>query len=129
MEPRLRLFLDDTRDPEDVYPDNAEMWDVVRTPEGFRTYLQSGVPPEALIISFDHDLGTEETGMDLAKWMAGKGIVPHDCKVHSANVSGAENMETFLDQWLEYGEQGVPWDPQAAMQKLQDQAQDLDLGY
>lgn len=127
-EPKLRLFLDDTRDPEDVYPDTAQMWDVVRDPDGFRTYLEYAVP-KALVISFDHDLGAKETGMDLVKWMARQGIVPRECKVHSANVSGAENMRRFLAQWMKHGKQGEPWDPQQAMQNLADQAQEKNMGY
>jgi hypothetical protein len=79
------------------------------------------------VISFDHDLGAEETGMDLAKWMARQGIKPAEWKVHSANVSGAENMRRFLSGWMEQGQRGEPWDPEQAMQNLADQAQDLGM--
>jgi hypothetical protein len=120
------LFLDDTREPEDVYPDTAEEWDHVTGPDGFKEYLLHA-PQKRLVISFDHDLGTEETGMDLAKWMARQGIKPAEYKVHSANVSGAENMRRFLNGWMKHGERGEPWDPEQAMQNLADQAQDLGM--
>jgi hypothetical protein len=120
------LFLDDTRDPEDVYPGTADEWDHVTGPEGFKEYVLYA-PQKRLVISFDHDLGAEETGMDLAKWMARQGIKPAECKVHSANVSGAENMRRFLSGWMEHGERGEPWDPEQAMQNLIDQAQDLGM--
>lgn len=120
------LFLDDTREPEDVYPGSSEAWDHVTGPDGFKEYVLHA-PQTRLVISFDHDLGAEETGMDLAKWMARQGIKPAECKVHSANVSGAENMRRFLIGWMKHGERGEPWDPEQAMQNLADQAQDLGM--
>ena len=123
---RSFLFLDDTRAPEDVYPHASEVWDAVRTPEGFRSYVKY-VPQKWLVVSLDHDLGAEETGMDLVKWMARQGIKPAAYAVHSANVSGAKNMDRFMSGWMENGTRGEPWDPQQAMQNLADQAQDLGL--
>lgn len=120
------LFLDDTRDPEYVYPDTPEKWDHVTGPEGFKEYVLHA-PQKRLVISFDHDLGAEETGMDLAKWMARQGIKPAEWKVHSANVSGAENMRRFLNGWMKHGERGEPWDPEQAMQNLADQSQELGI--
>lgn len=120
------LFLDDTRDPQDVYPGTSKVWDVVRTPRDFRKYVNYA-PQTRLVVSLDHDLGAEETGMDLVKWMARKGIKPAAYAVHSANVSGAKNMERFMSGWMENGTRGEPWDPQEAMQNLADQAQDLGM--
>ena len=56
-----KLFLDDLRTP----PDNT--WDVVRSyDEAIEFVMTHGVPN---VISFDHDLGTEESGYDFAKWL------------------------------------------------------------
>ncbi len=51
---------------------------------------------EVCFISFDHDLGTDLTGYDLAKWIEeqafNKTLNKLDWKIHSANPTGAENI-------------------------------------
>ena len=46
-------------------------------------------------ISFDHDLGTEKTGYDIAKEIEAQaqiGIKPPDYEIHSANPVGRKNI-------------------------------------
>jgi hypothetical protein len=58
-------------------------------------------------ISFDHDLGAEMTGLDLAKWLVeevldGRLQFPpsFSINVHSANPAGRENIEYLMNNIL-----------------------------
>jgi len=57
-------------------------------------------------ISFDHDLGEEKSGYDLAKYVVeyciDKNIPIPRYKVHSANPVGAENIRKLLENYSEY---------------------------
>lgn len=93
-----QLYLDDIRIPED--PEN---WDIVRSYEEFVEYIfANGIPD---FISFDHDLGTEKTGYDCAKFLGDyiMDTMPegtrHDfilTTVHSQNPVGKDNIERFM---------------------------------
>jgi hypothetical protein len=53
-------------------------------------------------LSLDHDLGTEKTGYDVAKWIEEKvfndiGYYPPIITVHSANPAGKKNIELAID--------------------------------
>jgi hypothetical protein len=61
------------------------------------------------MISFDHDLGLEETGYDTAKWIVNQIIDKHldlpdnfVYHVHSANPVGKRNIEALLDNFTKY---------------------------
>lgn len=83
-----RLFIDDLRDPV------ADDWVVVRTSEDAIEYVAShGIPYE---ISFDHDLGGEDTSRRFVHWLSdelvvGRFSLPVDFVfgVHSQNYVGA----------------------------------------
>ena len=84
------LFLDDLRDP----PPGATL---CLTAEGAMQLIESGVVTR---ISFDHDLGTELTGYDVAKLVErlvaeGKITMPR-WHVHSANPVGRSNIEAAM---------------------------------
>ncbi|MEI8205105.1 MAG: cyclic-phosphate processing receiver domain-containing protein [Bacteroidota bacterium] len=99
------LFLDDCRIPSDsakymrqrnidssIYLKN---WIIVRSYNEFVEWIeQNGLPD---VISFDHDLGNDLSGMDCAKWLINYCL--DNCKslplyaVHSANPPGAANIE------------------------------------
>ena len=90
----MKLFLDDLRNPPD---DN---WIVVRNEEAFKQFIiQFGVPD---LISFDHDLGGEETGMNCAKWLVENNYIIKDFIVHSANPVGRANIEGLLNNWRKF---------------------------
>lgn len=89
-----KLFLDDLRNP----PDSSYI--VVRSFEVFKEYISTHEMPD--LISFDHDLGPEETGMDCAKWMVEEGYLIKNYIVHSANPVGRKNIEGLLDNWIAF---------------------------
>jgi hypothetical protein len=69
-------------------------------------YIQQfGLP---IFISYDHDLGTEESGFTLAKFIVNYCIdnnkkVPK-YTVHSANPVGAENIRSYMDNFARFQE-------------------------
>lgn len=99
MEP-YSLFIDDLRDA----PDST--WTVARTSSGAIAVIQDRGCP--MTISFDHDLGGDDTAMTVVKRLieldmdAGGSFIPHDFtfRVHSANPVGSENIRTLLAQYL-----------------------------
>lgn len=104
------LFLDDDRDVEKYFP-KADNVVVCRTcDDAIKVINKRGLPK---FISFDHDLGDvhsgaeERTGYTLAKFIVNKMQVEDDkqvfgFQVHSANIEGAKNIETLLNNWFKF---------------------------
>lgn len=88
---QLKLFLDDVRDKPVQY-DIA-----VKTVHEAKAYIITG---KVVAISFDHDLGTEETGYDLAKFIEEQAyhgnIKRISWNIHSANPVGAANIRAAM---------------------------------
>jgi hypothetical protein len=101
-----RLFLDDIREP--VGSD----WLIARSYDDAVKIIKTlGIPRN---ISLDHDLGTDKTGYDLAKF-----IIEYDqdhneidntfvFKVHSANPVGAKNIECILNNYIKFKNEKLP---------------------
>lgn len=96
-----RLYIDDERDPKTDHD-----WKVVRTSKDAIEYLtRYGCP---MYISFDHDLGGDDTSMEVVKWLInmdidmGTEFIPEgfEFNVHSANPVGAKNIEGYLNSYL-----------------------------
>lgn len=116
---RYKLFLDDERYP----ATNDEDWRIVRNYHDAVWYIRTyGIPYH---ISFDHDLSYEHylhdwndlhskpkefTGYDFAKWFCDY-VLENDLDlpegfcyyVHSMNPIGAENIRTYMENFLKEG--------------------------
>ena len=101
-----KMFLDDVRDPQWVYPrEYTDDWVVCRSfAEAEAVFSDSGWPEW---ISFDHDLGCDvPSGYDLAKYLVNwdldvADMPPHfSFAVHSANPVGSANIKNLLDNYL-----------------------------
>ena len=99
----MKLFLDDIRTP----PDNT--WAVVRSfDEGVEYITKNGVPD---VISFDHDLGLEESGYDFAKWLVEQHLDGNidisniKIQIHSANPVGRKNIEGLFVSFRKFLEE------------------------
>lgn len=83
-----KLFLDDVRPAPDA------SWVVVRSYAAFIAHIKAhGVPD---VISFDHDLGTRESGYDCARWLIEHRYRVKFWRVHSMNPVGRENIRFVL---------------------------------
>lgn len=95
-----KLWLDDVRKP----PTDDWVW-CVNVQEAIELLCESSFDE----ISFDHDLGEEHTGYDLACWIeeqALKGkLKPLKWKVHSANPVGRENIKRAMEKADEFWQQ------------------------
>lgn len=96
---RLALFIDDLRDP----PERTRVEFVVaRSSEEAIQYLKNGLIPD--YISFDHDLGGEDTAMRVCHYLIERhmdhdGYFP-DYVVHSANPIGSENIRGLMESYI-----------------------------
>lgn len=110
-----KMYIDDLRFPKTPHtfgPDApiANHWLVVRSSQEAIDYvLDWGVPSE---ISFDHDLGGDDTSIQFIKWLIEytmdhtEIIFPVKFNVHSANPVGAENITHLMNNFIDhlYGE-------------------------
>lgn len=96
----FRLFIDDIREPSD------SGWIIARSSEEAIHVIEAyGCPG---LISFDHDLGGEDTSMRIVKWLVDRDLdaagnfIPRDFRfiVHSANPIGSENIVGLLQSYL-----------------------------
>ena len=95
----MRMYLDDIRIPEFEY-------DVIaRTSSEAINFIEINGCPE--FISFDHDLGGDDTAMIVVKYLIQKDLDNHlfiplnfRFNVHSANPIGKANIEGYLNCYL-----------------------------
>lgn len=105
-----KLFLDDIRDPGWVYDKKeADDFVVVRSYDEFVEYTRKNGLPD--FISFDNDLGMDETGeiaLDgyaIAKWLvyeSGLDLQDLRFKVHSANPVAADQIRGLLSNYINH---------------------------
>ena len=102
------LFLDDERMPASL-DDNIF---IARDVEGaINLVKQHGIGPS--FISFDHDLGGDETAMDFVNWLIDMDVgsvftlIPKcfQFTVHSQNPVGKANIEGKLNSYLKFRKQ------------------------
>lgn len=97
-----KLFIDDERFS------STNDWIIVRSYKQAITFMDNmGCPKK---ISFDHDLGEEKSGLDIAKWIVQKDMdekgkfIPDNFIfiIHSQNPVGKANIEGYLTSYLEF---------------------------
>ena len=103
-----KLFLDDIRTIDMVYDKSMEVeFDIVRNYDDFIGYIKKEGLPD--FISFDNDLGLDETGelapdgYAAAKWLvyeSGLDLTNLNFNVHSANPVAAEQIRGLLNNYL-----------------------------
>ena len=118
----MKLFLDDNRNPYDVFKNTIDpiyeendTWVIVRDYHQFISFIQRfGVPK---LVSFDHDLTQDHyltenqsnidykslkgnTGYDAAQWLIdyceNKEVKLPEIRVHSSNLEGKRNIESLF---------------------------------
>jgi len=103
----MNLWLDDERDPnnrkiQELFGAEPDMiW--VKTADAAISRLKSN---NVAWVSLDHDLGTKQTGYDVAKWIEERAyygeLSPLTWTIHSANIEGARLMRAALVKADEY---------------------------
>ena len=97
---RLKLWIDDIRTPPD------ETWDWVFTSDAAIAYMktwQEDSIGEWFVfdtISFDHDLGGDDTTRPVVIWMIENNIRFRHYHVHSANPIGYEWLTGMIERYL-----------------------------
>ena len=104
---RYKLFIDDERYPPTSY--DGVIWIIARSSaDAIECVSLQGIPE---YISFDHDLGGEDTSMQFLKWLfeasdfannSQPQMVPFSWYVHSMNPIGKKNIEAYLESWNRY---------------------------
>lgn len=98
---KYNLFLDDERFP----PHDGKFWFISRTyEEAIETMNELGCPQ---FMSFDHDLGDAENGLNVAQWMVnrdldsdGQWMKIFEYTIHSMNPIGSKNIQSLLSSYL-----------------------------
>ena len=96
-----KLFIDDERFP------IGDDWTIVRSSqEAMDLITYAGMPK---YISFDHDLGDNDTAMKLVHFMVARTLdtgeydkFPRDFYVHSQNPIGKGNIESYMNRFIEF---------------------------
>ena len=88
---KIRMWLDDVRPMPREYNYHA------KTSIEAINMLKNG---NVVFISFDHDLGEDDTGYKVAQWIEeaayNNKIKPIDWQIHSANPIGAKRIESTM---------------------------------
>jgi len=105
-----KLFLDDIRTVDMIYDKSIESeFDVVRNYTDFVIYIQKNGLPD--FISFDNDLGLDETGevapdgYAAVKWLvyeSGIDLRNLKFKVHSANPVASIQIDGLLNNYIKF---------------------------
>lgn len=97
----MKIWLDDLRDPKKGKEYYDYVW--IKSPEVCMDLVKRGYITD---ISFDHDLGVELTGYDVAKHIEGlcyyKLISCPRWNIHSANPVGRANIEAAMKSAEKY---------------------------
>lgn len=96
------LWLDDERQPCREFVKLVDNYYVATSYEDAIFYLANFSEDqnyEDLFISFDHDLGEERTGYDLAKFIVEYEIKIGGFDIHSMNPVGAFNIKQLLTHY------------------------------
>lgn len=98
----MRMYLDDIRNPKEMG------WLISRTSQDAINWMTKISCPS--YISFDHDLGGDDTAIVVVNWMIERDLdsngefIPKDFEfnVHSANPVGAANITSKLNSYLNF---------------------------
>lgn len=104
MSSDFRLYIDDIRVPKSMG------WFIERSSQDAIDFIEDYGCPD--YISFDHDLGGDDTAMVVVKWLIEKDLdangnyIPEhfEFNVHSANPVGVQNIEGMLNSYLKFRE-------------------------
>lgn len=86
-----QLWIDDLRLP-------PEGWTWAKTSAEAITILETSLG-DITAISFDHDLGGDDTTRPVALWLAERGAFPEEVYIHSANIVGKQWLLSLINRY------------------------------
>ncbi len=96
------IWLDDERQPTETFKRAVETYFIAESYEDAIFYLANFTDEDDyqdVFISFDHDLGEEKTGYDLAKYLLEYNIDIGGFTIHSMNPVGSRNIYELLTHY------------------------------
>ena len=98
---KVLLYIDDIRLPSNF--NNFHTIYLVRSYNEAIDFIQNKSFNYEVYISFDHDLGEDKSGYDIAKYLVENQISIAGFKVHSANPVGVQKMRSIIQRngWTE----------------------------
>lgn len=96
------VWLDDERWPTNIFKKVVETYFIAESYEDAIFYLANFTDEDDyqdVFISFDHDLGEEKTGYDLAKYLLEYNINIGGFTIHSMNPVGSRNIYELLTHY------------------------------
>ncbi len=95
----MKIYIDDIRDPPDkswtVIRELSVALDFVKVLEFYDSKIES--------ISFDHDLGGEDTTRPVMMFLCEKNYWPKNIYIHTANPVGREYLEQLTTRYAPAG--------------------------
>ena len=96
----LKLWIDDLRIP----PSN---WTWAKTSQEAIDILSRSTSIE--IVSYDHDLGGDDTSRRVVLWQCENNVWPRVAQVHSANIVGREYLIGMIERYGNIPVRVVNW--------------------
>lgn len=96
MKNQIKIWIDDVRTPPKNYIWCKDAETALRIIDYYSHYNNEN---EIVEISFDHDLGEEMSGYDIAKYLVEYEIPIKGFRIHSANPVGRFNIEQLLTHY------------------------------
>lgn len=91
------LFIDDIRNPYDYI--KTQKGDILVVARTYNAAIQALDELQFNYIFFDHDLGEDKTGYDIAKYIVENNINIGGFNIHSMNVVGRKNIRDLLTHY------------------------------
>ena len=89
-----KIFVDDAR----KYPDEFAQYNCVRSYK--QCVLLLSVYDEVDVLNLDYDLGTQETGLDILKYVYENKVNVKNIIIHSTHKEGVKKMEDYIQKYL-----------------------------
>ena len=95
---KVYIYIDDVRLPKNIpYGTKYVICQNYKTAiEALKKHISFGYK---IIVDFDHDLGEDKSGYDIAKWIVQQGYSNMYFKIHSMNPVGAKNIRELLTHY------------------------------
>lgn len=97
----MKLFIDDERLP----PRDNEWWHIVENSTDAIEWLEEtrSFGENVEFISFDHDLGGDDTSRPVVNWIIENNYFPDHCTIHSQNPVGRDWLEGTIERYFPKG--------------------------